>query len=918
MSISIRPDWNGNDAAVKLGVAEALVHIKTNPSYEILPPDVAVRPYGDIDGKVGGTKEEFDAVDALVKSEIERAFGVVDQAVALYTSSSWEMKKISWRWVVPDRHVMSTKLAKKLAIAVYAETKLPDGVKGDLSVYSSFKKMRMLGTSKPMENRPLKIVSGSPIDTLITHIPSNSTLIEVDEDPVAVSDTPMVVVAEQKLVDVCALIGDERWKDYTSCLALIFALKASGACDEFIHEQCMRAANYSRRWVADAIRNWKADRSPKFGTLMYYARLDNPLRLESLIMSSSEVAIEELMKLDTSLSPIDDLAWCDDGKWLKELPIDGDLAVSSMLGTGKTRRMIDLCRKPDKPCIFSKKNDAPTYKRILFISVRITFSDHILSEIELTDYRNKPSRTKEGMITADRSLVSIQSLWRYEGVPDLVILDESETILANLSPNTTHGKHYLDNIAAFERIVRGAGRVVALDAFLTDRTLDLLRILRPAVRVLVNPAIPFNRTAKVFCEVSPYLTECDKRIRAGKKAYMFWGAKEKGKAFHGMMKCNNRMYYADSDPEIKKRDLSDVNTHWAGLQVVGATSSISVGVNYTGQPSFDQVFAYVTAWAGGSGRDTMQSIFRVRTLLDDQMVFFIDPKPNTFVKGEMGLAEQTKEYGQTTDRHREFLKQIGESVTDYSTLPQWLRSVIIWNRNERIVNAKHLRAVCFAYMKRCGIAVTLDGRSDGTVVIEKTQCRHHSEIDDIEYEQVESYERNRSVLTEEQKLELEKHYLMRKIVECKQGIWEQWLKNRSVINNAWALFNLTPKQIIHSGEMCVDLISRDAQKLAVVLSVGIDFNTEWSRPLDELPELNLSAFGTRKQGKKEGKEVDYREFARGCETFCGLNLEIVAKKTQTKGVRTRTYSLSYKPDQNPLLSTIRKPITCAEAFGVEE
>jgi hypothetical protein len=103
-----------------------------------------------------------------------------------------------------------------------------------------------------------------------------------------------------------------------------------------------------------------------------------------------------------------------------------------------------------------------------------------------------------------------------------------------------------------------------------------------------------------------------------------------------------------------------------------------------------------------------------------------------------------------------------------------------------------------------------------------------------------------------------------------------------------------------------------------VLSVGIDFKTEWSRPLDELPELNLSAFGTRKQGKKEGKEVDYREFARGCETFCGLNLEIVAKKTQTKGVRTRTYSLSYKPDQNPLLSTIRKPITCAEAFGVEE
>lgn len=918
MSISIRPDWNGNDASVKLGVAEALVHIKTNPSYEILPPDVAVRPYGDIDGKVGGTKEEFDKVDAFVKSEIERAFGIVDQAVALYTSSSWEMKKISWRWVIPDRHVVSTKVARKLAIAVYAETKLPEGVKGDLSVYSSFKKMRMLGTSKPMENRPLKIVVGLPIDTLITHIPSNSTLIDVDEDPVAVSDTPVVVVAEQKLVDVCALISDARWTDYSSCLSLLFALKSSGACDEFIHEQCMRAPNYSRKWVADAIRNWKADRSPQFGTLMYYARLDNPLRLDELVKDSSEVAIEELMKLDTSGCSLDDLNWCDDGKWLKELPFEGDLAVSSMLCTGKTRRMIDLCRKPEKKGIFTKRNDSPTYVRILFISVRITFSDHILSEIEFTDYRDKKSRSKEGMITADRSLVSIQSLWRYEGVPDLVILDESETILANLSPNTTHGKHYLANIAAFERIVRGAGRIVALDAFLTDRTVDCLKAMRPAVRVLVNPAIPFSRTSKVFCEVSPYLTECDRRIKSGKKAYMFWGAKEKGKAFHGMMKCSNRMYYADSDPEVKKRDLADVNTHWSDLQVVGATSSISVGVNYTGQPSFDQVFAYVTAWAGGSGRDTMQSIFRVRTLVDNQMVFFIDPKPNTFVRGEMGLAEQIKEYGQTTDRHREFLKQIGESVTDYSTLPQWLRSVIIWNRNERIVNAKHLRAVCFAYMKRCGIAIELDGRSDGTVVIEKPQCRHHSEIDDIEYEQVECYERNRGVLTEEQKLELEKHYLMRKIVECNQDVWERWLKNRSAVNNAWMLFNLTPAQIIHNGEKCVDLISRDAQKLAVVLSVGIDFKTAWTRPLSELPDLNLSAFGTRKQGKKEGKEVDYREFARGCAEWCGLELDIVARKTQTNGVRTRTYSLVYTPEMNPFLANIRKPTTCADAFESEE
>jgi hypothetical protein len=677
----------------------------------------------------------------------------------------------------------------------------------------------------------------------------------------------------------------------------------------------MRAQNYSRKWVADAIRNWKADRSPKFATLMFYAKLDNPLRLENLIRESSEVAVEELMKLDTTNCTGDDLAWCDEGRWLKELPTDDTLAVSSMLGTGKTRRMIDLCRKPEKQCIFTKRRDTPTYKRILFVSVRLTFSDHILSEIELTDYRDKKSRSAEGLITADRCLVSIQSLWRYSGTADLVILDESESILSNLSPNTTHGKHYLDNITAFERIVRTAGRVVALDAFLTDRTVNMLQSLRPSVRVLVNPSIPYTRTAKVFSDLGAYVSQCNRVINTGKKVYMFWGGKEKGKSFHELLKVPNRMYYAESDPEIKKRDLADVNTHWAEVQVIGATSSISVGVNYTGTPKFDQVFAHATAWGGGSGRDTMQSIHRVRELVDNKMLFFIEPKPNTFVKGEMGLAEQEKEYGETNARRVEFLKNIGEVPTDYSTLPVWLRKVIIWNRNEKLVNAKHLRSVCFAYMKRCGISIELDGSVEA-LTLEKKECRHHSEVDDIEYEQVEVYERNRAVLDATQKLELEKYYLRRKVVEITQSIWEMWLKSRNTICNAWAVFNLNPKQMI--GDKCIDLVSRDAEKLAVLLSVGIDFKTHWTRNVTDLPDLNLGCFAVRKRTDKDGKEQDYRNLAKGVEDWCGLKLNVLRKNKMVKGVRSYEYSLEWNPAENELNRVIRKKMTCAETFADDD
>ena len=903
--------------AVEMKVEVALNVLPTRTDcYEMLG-DVN-RVFLDIDGKrlpQEMTQQEWEDKRDATREAIEQTSD--GQPYSLMDSSNYPKRIISFRVVYTK--VKTTKASNKEFAAKMRETmRLPEGVSVDTSPYGENQKIRMLGSSKDGEDRPFVLVHGDPVDTLISYVGDAEERVYAekrDEDPR--NPSPIVAVEQERLVNICKLIHDARWEDYSTCLRLIFALKSCGSTEEFIHEQCMRAPNYGRHWVDRAIRGWNPEKTPTFGTLMYYARLDNPLRLDGLVRESSEVAIEEMMKLDTTNCPPDDLRWCDEGRWLKELPYEGDLAVSSMLCTGKTRRMIDLCRKPEKPCIFSKKNDAPTYKRILFLSVRITFSDHIQSEIQFVDYRDKASRDEKGMITADRALVSIQSMWRYEGIPDLLVLDEVETIHACLSPNTTHGKHYLANVAAYERIVRGAGRVVALDAFLTDRTVDMMKALRPAVRVLVNPAIPFNRTSKVFCDASAYLTECDRRIKAGKKAYMFWGAKKKGIAFHEMMRVPNRMYHADSDAAVKKRDLSDVNTHWSGIQIIGATSSISVGVNYTGKPAFDQVFAYATAWGGGSGRDTMQAIHRVRDLTDNEMLFFIDPKPNTFVKGEMGLAEQEKEYGETHARHTEFLKTIGEVPTDYATLPRWLRSVIVWNRNERLVNSKHLRQVCFAYMKRCGIAITLDGRADGTVVIEKAQCRHHSEVDDIEYEQAEEYKRHRLVLTADQKLELEKYYLMQRVVECRQGIWEDWLQNRSVINNAWALFNLTPQQIVHGGEKCVDLIPKSAEKLALLLSVGIDLRTDWSRSLTDLPELNLSCLTLRKQGKKEGKEQDYRDFAKGMADFCGLNLSVVRKRSMVKGVRNTTYSLEHRVDQNPLLALIRRPTTCGEAFGPE-
>lgn len=895
--------YSSFENAVELSVNETISALQVRKNcFEVLGE--INRVFLDIDGKRLPEEMTFDEWKTK-RDETERILVKYadEERRAIMCSSKYEARIISFRMIFPN--IKTSKDSNKaFAIALQKELQLPAGVSIDAVPYGKNQKMRMLGSSKDGEDRPMVLLHGTAEDTLISHV-GDAIEREFRVGTEEKKSGPVQIVEQKRLVSICRLINDERWFEYKSCLSLIFALVSCGATHEFIHEQCMRGKNYSQKWVSNAIRDWKITGSPTFGTLIHYAKLDNPVAVETLERDEVEVAVEEIMSLDTTNCPAEDLNWCEQGRWLKDLPNDPTIAVSSMLGTGKTNQQI-------------KASHISGTKRILFISVRNTFSDHILSQIcGFKDYRITKERDDSGQIVADRALVSIQSLWRRGGDnEDLVILDESETIFANISPNTTHGKNYVANITAFERIVRGATRVIALDAFLSNRTINCLRVLRPSVRIIVNPAIPYDREAMVFDNYGAYVNETEKRIVNGKKTYMFWGSKEKGIAFHALLKCPNQMYNADTDKPLVKQHLSDVNTHWAKLRVVGGTTSISVGVNYTGTPAFDQVFAYVTPYAGGSGRDTMQSIHRVRSLNDNKMVLFIERKPNNMICGEIGLAAQKREYNSGTQRQINFLEKIGEPPTDYSRLPVWVRDVIAWNRNERLVNARHLRAVCFAYMKRCGIRIVLNSRSD-VRELEKGQYPHHSEIDDIDAEQADFYQLNRSALTSTQKFELEKFYMLQKVTNC--FLWNEWLKNSKQIINAWRIRNETPIEIVQNGPRCVDLVSRDAEKLNVLLSLGINFKTEFRKPIAELPDINIECWGVRKQSEKITKEQIYRELCSGLESWARLYCNVERKQAKKKGERITSYFLVYRPEMNPLQQSVRTNLTCAEVWdGYEE
>jgi hypothetical protein len=151
--------------AKDIALEDALKVLQTRTDcYEVLN-DTHNRIYLDIDGKnIQGDEAQFDELNKSVQTEIETFFSVED--VAIMTASSFLHRKISFR-VILTKKMCSKEDNKNWAKQLKLD--LVEGVKIDLGVYDRNRKMRMLGSNKDGENRPLRLVCGTPIDTIISY-----------------------------------------------------------------------------------------------------------------------------------------------------------------------------------------------------------------------------------------------------------------------------------------------------------------------------------------------------------------------------------------------------------------------------------------------------------------------------------------------------------------------------------------------------------------------------------------------------------------------------------------------------------------------------------------------------------------------------------------------------------------------------
>jgi hypothetical protein len=563
-----------------------------------------VRLYGDID-LYAATKPEAVALD----KKIEKALRVVlPSPLCLMTATGDDHNKrnergkrwkVSWRFVVP--HLFASQAAVKRHAMENIEPQLVEQLKNsgvpmtavlDASVYDRAKKMRMVGSSKDNEDRPLRIICGTVEDSLITHITDDCVEIEQPQNIITETATPASECSDPAtptvpkprnegeldertwnfVNDLCELVPMSMLDDYKQCVEFIWSLwneEQSVRMLELINKTCSRSAKYKqadsngkagKAWVQEKV-NEEQNGKKRIGSVIFHAQKANAAAVKALHRKYPRTYLDELF--GQSLKPANVVEY--DSRYVKPLPIGkfDTIILASPLGTGKTvvlmgskklniqgllgEHLTNELVAVDGTLEMKVITGEMKYPRVLFVSGRKSFTNFAMGELKEQGiaFETYSEHQGERLAAIDRLFIQVESLWKLaDGFKsyDLVIVDESETITHQLHSIETNRDNMIDNHIIFERVVASAKKVIVADAFISDRSFSFIKELRNPERTVYinNKHQPYKRTA---IELQPnggdarvpntglFVMRIMDAIKAKRRIVIVWTSKRKGLAF---------------------------------------------------------------------------------------------------------------------------------------------------------------------------------------------------------------------------------------------------------------------------------------------------------------------------------------------------------------------------------------------------
>ena len=229
------------------------------------------------------------------------------------------------------------------------------------------------------------------------------------------------------------------------------------------------------------------------------------------------------------------------------------IILKAQLGGGKTTSIIKFIKDHN-------------YKRILFVSPRITFSKFISTEFDTAFYLDKDVN-----LNSNRLTISMESLHKLHHVNDYecVIIDECEANLSVFSSITMQK----NEIACFEILsdfIKNSKHTIFASAFITQKTIDYVNSFNIQSACIFNKTIPNEKKAYQFNEeiLTIKLVES---IQRNEKNYVVFSSKNTLNNVSsilrglGLFETKKILIYSSEMDDVVFNTLKNIHKSWGML-----------------------------------------------------------------------------------------------------------------------------------------------------------------------------------------------------------------------------------------------------------------------------------------------------------------------------------------------------------------
>lgn len=484
-----------------------------------------------------------------------------------------------------------------------------------------------------LQDRENRIKNAVPNVILTLNTVNNSIVCETKE-------TTIINYTELELITLMDNLYTSRFHDwkswyYLSILCKTFKLENKY---EIWVELSKKSDNFNETknelfW--DSLDAEKKDITPK--NLVQMAREDCPELFNKLLYNKfKELPIQVpflkdrprkyrefkrrfLIDLEKGLLDDENIVAVETQKFIKSEVLKA-LTIKAPMGSGKTFTLMAILKQMG-------------VKRILFLSHRQSFTRSLIGSYKEFNIKNymDGSFNADVLVIQPESLLKLQEVQGYKinsngkSVPkipkyDMIIIDESESILNQFNSTTMRPKEARETFDYLCDIIDNSGKVICLDGDISNRTYTFIETFGKC-KHLIDVEDPEQKIYTITNNTEEYYAKIEDDIQNNKKIVLVSMSSDLINSLNleysqKYPDLKIQIITADTDDKIKLK-LEDVSKYFSEADLLMYSPTIEAGVDYNIE-HFDKM--YVILCESTSQRSLSQMMGRIRKVKSNEVL----------------------------------------------------------------------------------------------------------------------------------------------------------------------------------------------------------------------------------------------------------------------------------------------------------